>query len=235
MKTSILSVNLIARMLMLLCSVSSASIAFAQSVSIEFLPNGNANSDFEILQYELLPDYLSMSDVDRSHTIRHRMFTKTLSGEWIGGKEESMLGEEELFVRDLISTFNNLTDVTELETLLDEESYTRKLDEYASYQNQVRFDKVKYADWTDTRPFAVVRYGNVYVIICDIRKEGMEGENEYETEIIKAIHHQGKYQLTESLDQADSYDGIINGYLNPGMAEGRILNALRNRAGMGVN
>ena len=201
--------------------------SFAQS--IEFFQGIDASGEYDVLQYSLLPDNLPLDEGEEGHIIEHRLFVKKLSGEWMS-EVAALVLEEEIFIQNLIDVYNNLTVPEELELVLDETSYLRKLDIYESNPNEIRIDRNKYAEWIDVRPFAVVRYGNMHLIVCDIKKNNLQAE--YETEVINTVYHQSVYRLTEALDQVDAYDGIVSSYLHPNMAEGRILAALRSHAGV---
>ena len=210
----------------MLMSISQSCLS--QGASIEFIPQSTSSTGYEILEYTLLPDSLPLTEEDKKHMVQHRLFVKVLSNEWLKEKQGE-LSQEEQFVATVVNTHNSLIDVTELESLLDELSYARRVEDYETSQNQIKFDRFTYSAWLDMRPFAMVRYGNVYLIVCDVKIGGLQ-DSEFETEVFKAVYQKGEYRLTDALDRIETFDSIANSYLSPQLAEGSILTALRERA-----
>ena len=209
-------------------SATVASICLAQEATIEFLPPADGQ-EFEVVEFTLLPNRAPLKDDDRNHQIQYRFHSKTLPGEWVMSKEEE-LSTEELFVKTVVATYQNLQSVVELQSVLDEPSFDRRQEIYATLDNEIEVDRNRYSTWSDVRPFSLVRYGNIYLILCDIRMDG--DSDELAMEVLETVLENGKYILTDALDLNESFDVVSNGFFQPGIGDGRLLSALRSRAGI---
>ena len=78
----------------------------------------------------MYPDRMQLTDEQIDNVIQYRFYTKTLSSDWITEMDDQELSEEEQFVKLLISTQKNLSSIEELQLLLDEFTYSKRMESY---------------------------------------------------------------------------------------------------------
>jgi len=204
--------------------------ALAQKSTVEFLPS-NISQEFELVKFVILPATNSLEEDEKTHQIQYVFHAKSLSGEWIFSKQEmEELTEEENFVKSIIDTYRNIQNFDEFRFILDESSFGRRLEVYSKNPDEFDIDRSKYDSWSDVRPFSLVRYGNVYLVLCDVKME--ESDDNFQLEVFELVLEDSKYRLTDFLDLNSSYDVISNSFFQPGIGDGRLLSALRERAGI---
>ncbi len=207
------------------------SLVLAQETTFEFLPQDNRNG-FELVEYSMLPDGRTNSEEDAIHQIKFRFFAKSLSGEWLTEKESNHT-DEDLFLNLVLSTYRNLTSLTELELVLDQISFSERQEQYAIDESTALYeDIIKYDSWIDVRPFALIRYASLWLIVCDVKTAGQQEDSTDSTVvIIPTIRVDGEYRLTEIIRSSYGVDLVVGNFLNGDSYDGEIWTALRSRAG----
>lgn len=217
-------------MLLVTLLTAFATPALGQGSTVEFLPS-DISQEYELVRFVLLPDVDLLEENDNAHQIQYVFHAKALSGEWIlSEKDAEELSEEERFIKSVVDTYKSIQDPSELQMILDEPSFTRRLEVYSANPDEFEIDKTNYDSWSDLRPFSLVQYGNIYLVLCDVRMEGFN--DNFQMEVFELVLEDNEYRLTDFLDLNNSYDVISNSFFQPGIGDGRLLSALRERAGI---
>ena len=211
----------------------------AQETTVDFLPQDNMDG-YELLEYTMLPEGDRVFDDDEMNSIKFRFFTKPLPGRWLNeyesdfSEEESDFTEEEAFVSLMLEAYQELAALDELVNILDPTSFSKREERYDSdertafYEDSTRFD-----NWMDVRPFALVRYANIHLILCDVKMaDAEEDDDEYEFRLIPTVYLDNEYRLTEVTGSTYGTDLIVNNFFFKDSYDGEIWAALRLRAGI---
>ncbi len=214
-------------------------IAAAQDSSVDYLPQEDREG-YELLEYSMWPEGTQGTGNDVRHSIKFRFFTKSLPGRWLSEQDfeasetQQEPSEEEQFVSLLLETYQNLTSLEDLERVLDPASFSGREEQYALDERTAFFqDSERFGSWGDVRPFALIRYANFRLILCDVRSAvEEEGENDYRLEVIPTVYQDNEYRLTEITSQTHGVDLVVNNFFFEDTYDGEIWAALRSRAGI---
>lgn len=140
---------------------------FAQTYSFE-TAEISPNPDILEVSATFLPDTeysLTIADEQISSKISFNMLLE--SGEWLMQKEDE-LSKAETFLKSMINTYKDITDIIDLEPFLDDASYREAQEEYSVDPDILNSYSLTYGTfYHDTRILGIVRYGDYDLILTE--------------------------------------------------------------------